>query len=218
MTTIHDPMFDVPARPMYRWGASPFHMRGAIYRDSLALDERLLAKRDLCMANVLRRHGDTLLESFVTQRFAPTEWYDIYPAVHLAPIVARACGITLAQHMRDSALAHAEWALHGFTSVILKLVSNEAVANWLPRISAWYHDFGGIQTRTVGDRHVRGLRTGLPIFAVQGWAILGMHFTEHVLAHAGARDPRAHALDAEPDGTREGCPLYRVAFEVTWAK
>jgi hypothetical protein len=218
MASIHDPLFDVPVRPMFRWGASPFHMRGAIYRDTITMAERLVAKRGRRLAEVLQQHGDPQLGSFMAQRFSPTDWYDIYPAIHFAPIVARASGITHAQHMRDSAVAHAEWALRGFTGVILKLLSSETVAMWLPRISAWYHDFGSIETRTVGERHVRGLRTGLPVFVVQGWSVLGMHFTEYVLAHSGAKEPRAHALDAEPDGTRDGCPLYRVTFEARWAE
>jgi hypothetical protein len=218
MTTVHDPIFDVPSRPMYAWGSSPFHMRGVVYRDAIPLFDRLLGPQGLTTAEVLRRNGDALLEAFYRQRFSATEWYDIYPSIHLAPLVAKAYGATLDQHMRTAALVHADWARQGFTSVILKLVSNEAVATWLPRISGWYHDFGRVETRVVGARHVRGTRSGLPVFAVQGWSVLGMHFTEHVLAHAGAKAPRVRALEAEPDGTHEGCPLYRVTFDVEWAE
>lgn len=216
MMSVHDPVFDVPVRPIFRWGASPFRMRGVVYRDSIAMGERLLGQRGLTLGEVLHQHGDAALEAFLGQRFSATDWYDIYPSIHFAPIVAKACGVSLAQHMRTSAVLHAEWALHGFTSIVLKLVSNETVASWIPRISAWYHDFGRIQTRVVGEHHVRGARSGLPVFAVRGWSILGMHFTEHVLTHAGAKEPRAHALDAEPDGERDGCPLYRVTFDVQW--
>jgi hypothetical protein len=216
MTSVHDPIFDVPVRPMYRWGASPFHMRGVAYRDSMARADDLLAQRGTSVAELLRQQGDPVLQAFLTQRFAATEWYDIYPSVHFAPKLAKACGLSLAQHMRASAVLHGDWAMRGFTSIILKLVSNEAVASWIPRIASWYHDFGRTEAAVVGERRVRGVRSGLPVFAVQGWAILGMHFTEHVLAQAGALDPRAHALDAEPDGEREGCPLYRVTFDITW--
>jgi hypothetical protein len=172
---------------MFRWGASPFHMRGFVYRDSIAMAERLLSQRGLTVGQVLRQQGDAALEAFLGQRFSATEWYDIYPSIHFMPIVARACGVSLAQHMRASAVQHAEWALRGFTSIVLKLVSNETVASWIPRISAWYHDFGRVEASVVGERHVRGTRSGLPVFVVQGWAIVGMHFTEHVLAHAGAK-------------------------------
>lgn len=216
MASVHDPVFELQPQPMFRWGASPFHARGAIYRDTVVAAERLLSKRELRLAEVLQKHGDPLLESFMSRRFSPTDWYDIGPVIHLAPIVAKACGMTLSQHMRESGVAHAEWALRGFSGIILKLLSSETVATWLPRISAWYHDFGAVETRTVGERHVRGVRSGLPVYMVRGWSIVGMHFTEHVLAHSGARDPRAHLLDAEPDGTEAGCPLYRVTFEVRW--
>ena len=216
MTSIYDPTFDVPPRPFFPWGSCPFHVRGVTYRDAVARAETLLAPRGLRVADVLRQHGDPGLEAFMAQRFAAMDWYDVAPAVHVGPILAKAQGVTLAQHMRDAATVYATSALRGFTSVLLKLLSNEAVATWIPRMSTWYHDFGSIETTTIGDRHVRGVRGGMPSFVVQGWSILAMHFTEHVLTHTGAKSPRVHILDAEPDGARAGCPLYRVRFEVRW--
>jgi hypothetical protein len=43
-----------------------------------------------------------------------------------------------------------------------------------------------------------------------------MHFAEYVLSHAGAKEPRAHTLEALEDGEREGVKLYRVTFDVKW--
>jgi hypothetical protein len=217
-TTIHDPRFDVPARPMYRWGESPFRMRGLVYRDSIGRAEQQLGSRGLTLAEVLRRYGDARFDEFVCQRFAPTEWYDAYPSIHFAPIVARACGASLATHMKESAVVHADWALATTGGIALKHMSAETLAAWLPQVSTWYHDFGGLVAHATGTTRVRGVRTGLPLFAVQSWGAVSMHFTEHVLAGVGVRDPRAIALEVEPDGERFGCPLYRVAFEVTWAE
>ena len=217
MASIHDPIFDLPSRPMFRWGESPFRVRGVAYRSTLPMVDDMLAKRGLRAADLLRQNGDAALDAFLTQRFAPMDFYDIYPMIHFAPLVARARGVSLSQHTRDSASVHAAWARRGFTSVILRLVSNETVAAWIPRISAWYHDFGDIETTVAGDRHVRGVRHGLPQFLVQSWSILSMQFTEDVLSHAGASDPRAYTLDAERDGERQSCPLYRVSFEIRWS-
>jgi hypothetical protein len=216
MPTVHDPIFDVPPRPLFRWGAGPFRLRGIVYRESMERATRLLDKRGTSVSELLRVHGDAALETFLRQPFASLDWYDIGPAIHFAPLLARACGISLLQHMRDSALMHAQAAMKGFTPVILKLVSNETVATWLPRMSTWYHDFGEIETRVAGPRDVRGVRTGVPVFVVQSWAVLSMEFVEHVLELTGAKDVRAHALETELEGTQEGCPLYRVSFQVTW--
>jgi hypothetical protein len=217
MANIHDAIFALPPRPPFRWGASPFHARGSVYREELALSDRVLDKIGQPPAlTLLKRQGDPALDAFFAQRFASTEWYDILPLLYFASTVARARGVTFTQHARDTALAHAENALSGFTSVVLRLVSNESVATWLPRISGWYHDFGGVETKVVGPRHVRGVRTGLPAPYVQPWAITAMEFSEHILARSGAKDPRAHTLDAEPDGSRDDCALYRVTFEVKW--
>lgn len=217
-TTIHDPLFDVPARPLYRWGASPFRLRGLVYRDSLVRAEQLLAARGLTTLELLRRTGDARFEEFMGQHFTATAWYDIYPSIHFGPLVARTCGVGLAAHMKECAAVHAQWAVAGYSGVALKTVSAETVAAWLPQVSAWYNEFGGLEARATGAASVRGVRTGVPVFAVQSWGAIAMHFTERVLEGAGVRDPRAVALEVEPDGERFGCSLWRVAFEVTWAE
>ena len=217
MANIRDPIFALPPKPPFRWGTSPFHARGSVYREEIALADRLLEKIGQPPAlDLVKKHGDAALDAFLAQRFSGSEWYDIMPVLYFAAIVARGRGVAFTQHVRDSAFAHADNALGGFTSIVLKLVSNESVAAWLPRISGWYHDFGTTETKVIGPRHVRGLRTGLPVIYVQPWAITAMHFAEHVLSHAGAKEPRAHTLEAQPDGTREGHALYRVTFEVKW--
>jgi hypothetical protein len=218
MATIHDAIFTLPPRPPFRWGTSPFHARGSVYREEIALSDRLLEKAGQPRAlEVAKGQGDPALDAYLAQRFSTTDWYDIMPVLYFAATVARARGVPFSQHVRDTAIAHAESALSGFTSIVLRLVSNESVATWLPRISGWYHDFGTVETKVVGARQVRGVRSGLPFPYVQPWSITAMEFAEHVLARSGAKDPRAHTLDAEPDGSRDGCALYRVSFEVKWA-
>jgi hypothetical protein len=217
MPSVHDALFALPPRTPFPWGTSPFHARGSVYREEVALADRLLEKAGQPRAlEVLKKHGDAKLEAFLAQRFASTEWYDLMPVLYFAAVVARARGVPFTQHVRDSAVAHAANALTGFTAVVLRLVSNESVATWLPRISGWYHDFGGVETKVVGPRHVRGVRFGLPAVYVQPWAITAMYFAEHVLARIGAKEPRAHTLDALEDGERDGVKLYRVTFDVKW--
>jgi hypothetical protein len=217
MPSIHDHLFALPSRAPFPWGASPFHARGSVYREEIALADRLLEKAGQPRAlDVLKKHGDAKLDAFLAQKFASSDWYDLMPVLYFAAVVARARGVPFTQHVRDSAVAHAANALTGFTSVVLRLISNESVATWLPRISGWYHDFGSVETKVVGPGHVRGVRSGLPAVYVQAWAITAMHFAEHVLDHSGAREPRAHTLEALDDGEREGVKLYRVTFDVKW--
>jgi hypothetical protein len=219
MPSIHDPLFTLPlpSRAPFAWGASPFHARGSVYREEIVLADRLLEKAGQPRSlDVLKKQGDAKLDAFMGQKFASTEWYDVMPVLYFTSAVARARGVSFTQHVRDSAVAHASNALTGFTSVILKMLSNESVATWMPRISGWYHDFGKVETKVIGPCHVRGVRTGLPAVFVQAWSITAMHFAEHVLAHAGAREPRAHTLEAIEDGEREGVKLYRVTFDVKW--
>jgi hypothetical protein len=213
MPSIYDPIFAPPTRSPFRWGSSPFHARGVLFNEELALAQKALGGK---MLDVVRRSGDAGLEAFISQRFSTLEWYDTLPLIFLGMLLARARGLSLNQHIRDVSEAHAARALTGFSGVVLKLVSTEAVATWLPRASSWYHDFGTAEAKVVGERHVRGSRSGMPLCMVQGWSVSATHFIETVLAHAGAKSPRAHSLEAEPDGVREGHPIYRIAFDITW--
>lgn len=214
MPSIYDPTFVMPSRPPFRWGASPFLSRGVIYNEELALAQKAFDGKAL---DLVRRTGDAALEAFLSQRFSTLDWYDALPLVFFGVTLARARGLTQNQYIRDVTLAHAARAMSGFSGIVLKLISTEAVAMWLPRASAWYNNFGPAETKVVGERHVRGVRTGVPQCMVQGWSVSATHFIETVLAQSGARGPRAHTLEVEREGEREGHPVYRIAFDVTWA-
>jgi hypothetical protein len=213
MPNIYDPMFAVPPRTPFAWGTSPFRARGLLYNDEIGVAQKALGGK----AMELVKRYDPALETFLLQRFSSLEWYDAIPIVYLAVVAARARGMSLNQHIRDMAEAHASRALSGFSGVVLKLVSNEAVATWLPRASSWYHDFGNADSKVVGERHVRGTRRGMPMCMVQGWSVSATHFIETVLRCAGAKEPRAHALEVEPDGNKDGHPLYRITFDISWS-
>ena len=184
-----------------------------LYNEELAFAQKALGGKAL---ESVRATGDSALETFLAQRFSALEWYDTIPLLYLGVIVARSRRVSLNQHIRDVSEAHALRALTGFSGIVLRLVSTEAVATWLPRASAWYHDFGMAESKVVGERHVRGARRGMPLCMVQVWSLSATHFIETVLAHAGAREPRAHTLGAEPDGKHDEYPLYRVTFDITW--
>jgi hypothetical protein len=218
MPNIHDAAFALPPRPPFRWGQSPFRARGVLYRDEITFANRVLAPLGTSVQELVRRSNDPALDQFMAQRFDNLGWYDVQPILWIGQMVARARSLTLAHQSRETALAHAQTALTGFSSVLLKLASNETVAAWLPRISSGYHDFGGVETRVIGPRHVRGVRSGMPSFFVQAWAVSATSFVERILVHVGAKEPRAHTLEAEPDGARDGVALYRVAFEIRWSE
>jgi hypothetical protein len=217
MASIHDVLFQLPPRQPFRFGTGPFRCRGSVYRDDRALTEKLLAPRGLTVAELVKRQNDPAFEAFFAQpRFNASDWYDVQPLLYMDALVARARGVPHLQHVRDAALMHAQNALGGFTSVVLRLVSNESVATWLPRISGWYHDFGHVESKVVGEGRVRSIRYGMPAIYVQAWSVTAVHFCEFVLARAGAKEPRATVLEALPDGVREGHPLYRITMDMSW--
>jgi len=216
MLTIRDPPFRIPPKPPFPWGASPFRARGILYRDQIAHVDRALAPLGTSVDELVRRTGDRALEVFLSQPFDSMSWYDLQPGVWAIEIVASHRGITPAHQIRESVVALVDGSLRGFSGVLLKVLSNEAVASWLPRISTWFHDFGALETHVVDRGHVRGVRHGVPSFFVQLWAESATCFIERVLERVGAKEPRAYTLNVEPDGVNGPVTLYRIPFEVRW--
>jgi hypothetical protein len=208
-----DARFSSVPPPPIAHGASPFRARGIIFRADLERVERQIPGGAPAVARAI---GDAALEKFFSQHFALGGWYDMLPLLALGKAVARMRGIPFSQYARESAHGHAEYALRGFSGIVLRSISPETIAVWMPRITGWYHDFGDISVRAVGPGHVRGVRTGIPEALIFGWSVSSMEFTEEVLRRCGASDARASALGAEEEGMRAGSKVFRLAFDVRW--
>jgi hypothetical protein len=213
MTVIFDPFFAAAPKPSLAHATSPFRARGVVYRADL---ERMAVSVRGGVDAVLATADDPALAAYFSQKFSPSGWYDIFALSTLARVCARMRGITFTQYVNEAAHHYADVALQGFSGIVLRALSHESIALWIPRVSAWFNDFGEMRTQVAAPGLVRGVRTGLPRYGVLGWAQTAMEFTEAVLERAGAGDVRVHPLAPEPDGERAGIDLYRVPFEIRW--
>jgi hypothetical protein len=156
--------------------------------------------------------------TFFAQRFRPSEWYDAYPGALLELTAARLRGVPFARHRRETGHYHAEHAARGIYGALLRMVSNESVALWGPRIATLYFEFGKTETKTVGDAHVIATRSGVPRDLVQWNAYVMQAFAERTLALAGARDPvcsLGEVIVERQIGGREVCSF---ALEMRWRR
>ncbi len=213
MAVIFDPFFAAAPRPALAYGTSPFHARGVVCRADL---ERMSVTVKGGLDAVLAAAGDPALTTYFHQKFSPAGWYDLFALATLARACARVRGITFTQYVNEAARHYADEAMQGFSGIVLRALSHESIALWIPRVSAWFNDFGEMQTSLTAPGVVRGVRTGIPRYVVLGWAQTAMEFTEEVLKRAGAQDVRVHPLAPEADGQRAGVELFRVPFEVRW--
>jgi hypothetical protein len=165
---------------------------------------------------VLAAAANPALASFARQSFSSHQYYDAMPLSLLIHTAARVRGISLAQWAREAAADYATSTMNGMAGLFLKSLSVETLATWLPRVSAWFNDFGSIESRATGPRIVRVTRTGLPTFMVLGWAIAGVEFVDAALRHNGAKGVRIYPLSVDDVGSHAGIGLHRVAFELTW--
>jgi len=157
------------------------------------------------------------MAAFFKQTFHPSEWYDVIPNPYMHTIGAKLRGIPFRAHIQDNGSWHADHAMRGPLRTLLRVLSNESVAVWLPRISARYHDFGKCETKPVGPGKVRGSRTGMPRPLVPWYTVLSAAFCEKALSIGGATNPRMLYGQAEPEGSRGGQDIYTLHFEVTWS-
>jgi hypothetical protein len=111
------------------------------------------------------------------------------PLHQLCDAAAKMRGVSYDFMAKELTLLHAARAWEGFTGMVLRMRSHEALASWIPRVSSVYHDFGGISARVVAPGLVRGEGSGLPRFFVQQWARAALTFTEDILRRAGAALP-----------------------------
>lgn len=157
------------------------------------------------------------MATFFKQPFHPSEWYDVVPNPYMHTIAARLRGIPFRAHIQDNGSWHADHAMRGPLRTFLRVLSNESVAVWLPRISARYHDFGKCETKPIAPGKVRGSRTGMPRPLVPWFTALSAAFCEKALHIGGATNARMLYGQAEPEGSRGGQDIFTLHFEVTWS-
>jgi hypothetical protein len=198
---------------VYPPGTSPFHVRGGAYRNALDHAERHVPGgidrlKDAC--------PDPGLKTFLSQKFEPSGWYDVLPIAPLSDVMAELLGVTLEQYLLDRTREHAHRDLVGLYRLLLRAVSARTVALFLPKLTARYYDWGGIDARLRGPRHVETVRRGVPEPLARWYSMVACSFAEAALEIAGAPHPRIVVSSSEPDGAAFGVATREFVFDVTW--
>jgi hypothetical protein len=214
VASLDDPAFRPPAALALPAGASEYRQKGNAYLgDRPWLDQCVQGG----FATAVAALPDAGARSFLSQPFKASEWYDAYPGALLESTAATMRGVPFARHRRETGAFHARHAMHGVYGSLLRLISNESVAVWGPRISALFFDFGKTQTRVEASRSVAASRSGIPADLVQWTAYAMAGFAEGALQIAGAHEARCVLTDVvECGGGAFGRPLYQIDMSMTW--
>lgn len=210
---LRDSVFAPPAAPPFPAGTSPFRQKGNAYLgDRRYLDEVVPGGFQAAVAGI----PDAGTRAFFAQQFRASEWYDAYPGALIEQSAARLTGSSYEQHRIRTGRWHADDATSGLYRALLKVVSNENVALWAPRIAGVYFEFGKTESRVVGPQDVVATRRGTPRELVQWQAWVMVGFGEATLRAAGGRSVTAFAGNLRPDGHAHGRELWAFDVSLRW--
>lgn len=210
---LTDECFDVPLELPFPVGTSPFRQKGHVYRGNFDFIKHVVPGG---LAAVRATLPTPALIKFFEQRFTVSEWYDSLPNIYLQEAVARARGLSFAEQARQNGVHHARERIKGFFNLLLKVASTESVAVWAPRIPTMYYSFAQFRTQIIGDRHVALIASGIPMMLARWIGAVFEGTVIEMISSAGGHDVRVSFPHAEPEGTIQGQPLWRLEGEVTW--
>lgn len=213
MPSIHDPAFAPPEEPPFAPLRSPFRQKGHGYLGDFTYFDRAVPGGSVA---VIAAVPSTIARAYLQQPFRGSEWYDAYPCAIMHAAAARLSHQTLAQLRRAVGAYHAATAGVLYRA-LLRVVSNEAVALWAPRIASIYFEYGKVLTVADGPSRVTGEWRGIPASLAQFTVFAAEGFTEEMLRVAGASAPRFELATAEPDGEKDGQPLVRIPLRIAWS-
>jgi hypothetical protein len=211
---VDDPYYALPEVCPLPPGTSPFRIKGWGYLGDLKFYASHVGGG---VEAVARQVTDPAIASFLSRTFTPDAWYDLLPKLYLSQAAARARGVPFDVHWAEVSRYHAADKFSGIYRPLLKVVSSEMLALWVPRLSSSFYDFGSTESRVASPRLVSVVRKGVPRVAVQWWAAAASAYFEYCLVTAGAKAPRVRWLPTEPDGERLGMELVRMPLEITWS-
>lgn len=213
MPSILDPIFTPPSSLPFPPGTSPFRQKGNGWIGDYAFFDANVRGGTKAVLEAL---PEGTLRTFHEQKFRGSEWYDVFPSVMLHVAAARVRGIPFTEHRRQVGAYHGREAGGGIYRTLLRVVSNENIAVWGPRVSSIYFEFGKTQTRSSGDKEVSGVRRGLPASLVQFVMYASKGFCEETLTLAGARTATFDIGAVETEDRAHGQQLYQVDLKIRW--
>lgn len=213
MPALVDPTFAPPVPLPFPPGTSPFRQKGNGYLGDFDYFASVVPGG---MKAAIAAVPEAATRTFLEQRFRGSEWYDAFPCTALHAAAARLRGIGFAEHRRQVGAYHARAAGGGIYRTLLRVVSNENIAIWGPRVSSIYFEFGKTETRTSGDHEITGTRRGMPAGLVQFVLCASKGFCEETLLLAGAKTSSFDVGSVETSDRAYGQSLYDAEFRIHW--
>jgi hypothetical protein len=207
MTAVWGEHENLPFAP----GASPFHVKGIVYRGHVDYANRFITGGATAVAAAFRNPA---LTTFYGQQFLAASWYDALPLLPAWFQCAKLLNQPPIEFLRARTRHQAEQDIRGVYRWLVKIASAEAVAQRVPRVVGQYFDFGTTDASVVRPGVVRLQQTGLPVLMAPWFATVSETFVSVALEIAGAKQVTIRRKPLEPDGKAHGLPLGRMVADV----
>lgn len=196
-------------------GASPFHLKGIVYRAHAEFAKAHIPGGERAVNEAFR---SPQMRAFMEQPFLASSWYDAMPIVPVWHACARVLGQNPTDFLRMRTRQQANQDIHGVYRLILKVASAEAVAVRLPRVMLQYFDFGKTTSRVVRPGVIQFEHSGIPQPMVPWFGIVGETYVSVALEIAGAKGFQVRRRPILPGGETSGVPLATLSVEVDLGK
>lgn len=198
-----------PAEVPFLPGESPFHLKGASFRESLGFYDRLPGGRDALMQAL----PDDAHRTYFAQPFTASGWYDVFAMAQLDFAAATVAGVSPFTMIQRASVDQARSSITGIHRGLINILSPKQVAWALPRVMASFFDFAQCTTRGDGDGKVSGICQGVPKLLC-GWYQAAC--TEWMLEALRIRGSTPSATWRAPvvTGLKHGLAVARMEFDL----
>jgi hypothetical protein len=210
---LSDPCFDVPVHIPLAPGTSPFWQKGLVYRGNLDFMNRHVPGG---VPAIVRNLPTPELRKFFEQRFEVSQWYDSLPNAYFQQTAAQLRGVPLVEHAQQLGVFHARERLKGFSSLVLKVLSTQSVALWVPRVPSMYYSYAKTHTQIIGPRRVALTVAGVPVMMARWIGAIFAATGGAFIASSGAKDVVAGFSSAEPESSKHEIPVCCLEGLITW--
>jgi hypothetical protein len=197
---------EVPFQP----GESPFRLKGAAFRESLALYASLPGGLEA----VMRALPNDAHRRFFTQPFTASGWYDVFAMAQLDFAAAAVAGVSPFTIIQRASVDQARNAITGIHRGLINIMSTKQVGWALPRVMASFFDFTQCTTQGKDDGTVTGICHGVPKVLCAWYEVATTEWTLEVLRIRGSKAPSASWRTPVVTGLKHGVAVARMEFQL----
>lgn len=195
-------------------GASPFRIKGEIYRNIQLSIEHLDKKSGGAVRRALEEAG---LAAFAGQWFLASTYYDVLPMPRIMMAMAAGAGRDLFEFTRR--LGEAGAKLQFETGVYRRNLAGWDPDTFATRLSAFMgavYDHGPLSITIGADGHEATIvRPQVPLCAAEWWCVATMPYITFPLESAGLRVVRSD-WKFRPQGIEHGVPMSTLELRIGW--